>query len=523
MSADQPYNRRSRWHSALRLLCAGTIFCGWLLCSEYSLAQEFDAIQFKAKVVASYQSEGAPVLVEELANQFEALGLSHVSDVAAVRRFYSNLINELKFSPADGVEAERAYLDVVSRFLAGRDVWSTENTKQATDQLGRIALQLRQSNLQEDSRLVAVIDDAVSKADNMYISALRYYDPDEARMRAVIEQQLIPLLNLDYVKPSAHFASIRAMISAKYFELALLEADYDRPICSPEAKLDKQALQSSAKYARELLLDIDAGKVPSAIGVRNDLIYQLLQLAALSCDRPSLLEYAKLLARQQPVGAVEEIADQVYVFRHLRTKRITTSKLVWVKTDKGDEQITRTKPDQSDVVRGFFNPWQISAYLCKVVLSKPDLSVKVLKADLDTFENVDFWVTVELPGKSSKPRISLVQQMATSFERKRAEIVTQIKRKMGDQIGASATQRILSDVSVDECGAFRAFPPNPRYDSILTAANFRLVPMSGEGKQSGKLRIGGYFSFDEAKVIRDTLREIFPSWSVTLGRPRISS
>ena len=513
---------RTRYESLVKAACAGfAMWCGILLSSSAGAVGEFDAAAFKAKVATEYTSSGSPVLVEQLAKEFVRLKLDITRDRTLVRNFYSELLNQIASDPLQEA-SERAYLEVLSIFLAGRDVWSTANTIEATNRLGKISNELRQSKEQADAALVAIVDDAISKADNMYIAALRVYDPRIESMKALIERQLIPLLDYDYVMASRHSVSIRAMIAIKYAELALLEANYDDPICSEAANLKKDVLDKSNKYAQDLLRDIEVGKAPpSAVIISNDLIYHLQQVAALSCDRQALMKLGDRLVKQQPVaGQDEDIKDQIYVFRHLRTKRTTTSSVVSVDTDEGEKKGTEYKPDQSDVVRSFFSPWQLSMYLCKTVFGSDDLSINQLKAQLNAFENVDFWVNVGLWGEAES---SSIEDLSRAFEERRAKILIGVKRRLkGEVFGTDATHKVLTaKVNDDRCGSFQAFPSDARVESVISTNSFRMIDSKVEEEPMSRFRIGGFFSYAEAKAVRDTLRDVFGEWSVTLGRPRI--
>lgn len=483
-----------------------------------SLGDSFDPAAFKAKVIAEYDDSGGPVLVEELAQQFKVLELD--KDMAASRSFYAGLIDQVGPEAPQASEGERAYLDVLSRFLAARDVWLTNKTAEATDRLGKLSNDLRVSKEAPDVALSVILDDAIAKADNMYIKALRAYDPRSEALKTLIEEKLVPLLAIDYVMASRHSVSIRAMIAAKYAELALLEANYDRPICDASANLNKDILKLSAKYANDLLLDIEARKTStSAEVIGNDLIYHLQQVAVLSCDKEASAQFGnRLIGLQAATLNNQEFKDQIYVFRHLRTLRKTRTSIATVLTKEGEGQTTEYKPDQSDVVRSFFSPWQLAMYLCKTVRGHEDISIDGLKEKLDGFENVDFSVNVGIPVQEG---VGGVEELSRNLDKRQAAIRKSIERKLGGTVfGAGATQQVLMGGS-NECGQVVALPTDARIASVITTTSFRAVEPQSHEEAMVRFKIGGFFSFAEAKAVRDTFREIFRNWSVTLGRPRI--
>ena len=109
--------------------------------------------------------------------------------------------------------------------------------------------------------------------------------------------------------------------------------------------------------------------MPAGIGkLRNDLIYQLALNAVLACETETATRYATLLrAKQNEKDGNGVIADHVYVYRHLRTRREAREVLRTLETPDGRE-VTQTEivPDPSDVKRKFYNPRQLATYLCRV-------------------------------------------------------------------------------------------------------------------------------------------------------------
>ncbi len=474
--------------------------------------EKFDVGAFKDEVTAAGQKADLNSFVRRL-NDI-------AKDRENVQYAAQNLVDELISSLDADIFAQAGganYLRVVAGHLAGIGLWQSSEPRAATDLLGGLADGLRASGDENDQSLARLLDDAIARAPNMYIALVRRFTPDYEEMRELVEEKLRPLLEISYVKNSTYAYYIHAMLSAKYAELALFNAKYDAPLCGNTKNVDRKFIRMSSEFAAKLVEKIDNKTAPAPIAkIRNDMIYQLALNAVVACDQDSAKRHLdQLIGQQRDAKENAPIVDQIYVFRHLRTKRKTKTIEVTHETDKGDVKGTKVIPDQRDTKRKFYNPAHLGMYLCLIDLVPEETNIATVKNKLDEFENVDFWVEISAPEfdkiEDKDVRLGIVRKQL----RERAKQLTKsVIRAIGDVFGSSRTARILSTSGdEDRCGVFRSMPRD------ATVAGFFETPPLWQADT--RLRLGGFLSAAEASALADATRKIFPDWFVRIGRPEI--
>ena len=232
----------------LALICL-TALAHWTLQNATARAQSpFDVAEFKSRVLGA----GEKADEQELLQQLTDVANSRAGDRQAERKFVDSLISSLD-SDIVGRPGGNTYLKIVARTLVGIGLWPSSSPRDATDRLGGLANHLRNSSNDLDRSLASALDDAIARAPNMYIKLLRNYTPVYDDMRVLVEDRLQPLLDISYVRDSKYAYYIRAMLAAKYAELALFKADYKVPVCSGQNVVNRKYLKRSNSYATELL------------------------------------------------------------------------------------------------------------------------------------------------------------------------------------------------------------------------------------------------------------------------------
>jgi len=499
----------------------------WTLQNVAARAQSpFNVEEFKSRVLGAGEKADERALLQHLTN----VAKNRAVDKQAERKFVDSLISSIDSDIVDR-PGGKTYLKLVARTLVGIGLWPSSSPREATDRLGGLANSLRNSSNDLDRSLASALDDAIARAPNMYIKLLRHYTPVYDDMRVLVEDRLQRLLDISYVRDSKYAYYIRAMLAAKYAELALFKADYEVPICSQQNVADRNYLKRSNGYATELLAEInakDGATVPEDIGkLRNDLFYQLALNAVLACETETALRYVTLLrAKQDDEDTSGIVADHVYVFRHLRTRREAREVVRTLETPDG-RQVSQTEivPDSSDVKRKFYNPRQLAMYLCRVGLTPQIISIAELKAKLDEFENIDFWIDVStLSFVENGVESAAVNAFREQLQARSVRLAKRVPAFANRATEQSTTAGVLrsSGAAGSMCAALGSLPGIESLDAVLAAPMISpaYAPKSNRRGYTGA-RIGGYLSAAEAQALARALRENFPDWSVLIGRPDI--